>query len=204
MPEALQYAGWLPYGKQIYDRLKQTDTLDVAAWSIFRAAFPEDIDQSFHIRVREKWGSPPTELESISQRLSLPVFNCLTFLDIQELKLGFGDLMTLTNIPNLAVLALKQHLPNIPNDEYVNDRAMRNWGRAVQEKGTYQKLKVLILHNFFINLEDTLSALSSFPSLYLVNMNSSQLEHYVLGMKEGRLISDGRWQYLPTTDSEYP
>ncbi|KAF2869164.1 hypothetical protein BDV95DRAFT_578502 [Massariosphaeria phaeospora] len=201
MPEALKYAEWY-YAERIYKQLKTTDTFTLTAWSIFRTAFPKEIDLDYQFRIPQKRSTAPRELGSIASRLSNLSFDCLSFLCIQNLSLKSGHLMALLKIPNLAVLALEQdHAYTYSKyDGGINDKFMRDWGRAVYEKGAFTKLRVLILRHFSVGMEFTFKGITVFPALYLVNMDSWFLKLDVLGAKSGQTFKNGRWRHLPTDD----
>lgn len=162
-PETFENVDW-PIAEEIYKRLKETlvfyktllqeswhwlivrsrDTFTVKAWSIFRTSYPSEATPTYHIRIASRRGSPPIELPAIITRTSTLSFSCLTFLSVQHLALQKMHLMSLLPLTNLAVLHLSQNPTHIyeSREEEIDDKFMRDWGRAVHEKQTFQNLKV--------------------------------------------------------------
>lgn len=73
----------------------------------------------------------------------------------------------LTDLPNLGVLLIRHAYNEL---QRLDDKAMRDWGRVVQEKGAFTQLRVLGLHYHPASLRATLKSLASFPNLRLCSV----------------------------------
>jgi hypothetical protein len=164
MPSDLQCADWY-FAHKIYDHLRKNQTLTPNAWSLFQQAFPseEQLDHTYPIRIPALHAQSTSELPSIQQWLQLLPFSHLSLLNIQSLCLRLSDLITLTDLPNLGVLLIRCAYGESPQD--LDDKAMRDWSRAVQEKGAFTKLRMVGLHYHPASLQATLKGLTRFPAL---------------------------------------
>lgn len=147
-----------------------SDTLTFNTWSLFQAAFPNDIDRHARFRFHEVGIHPSSfgsrQLPSIVDRLSKLDVSMLTFLSIRCFDLISEDLAALTKIKTLAVLALEV--------ERVADTSVdpiRDWGRSVLESGAFQKLRVLVFSSYRgIQRDSFLKHMSSFKNLSLIGI----------------------------------
>ncbi|KAF1973449.1 hypothetical protein BU23DRAFT_430781, partial [Bimuria novae-zelandiae CBS 107.79] len=164
-PSALQY-DW-HFAKMIYDHLEKNQNLTANAWSLFQQAFPGEQELNHHhlIRIPARHGQAAAELPSIQQWLSQLPFSHLSMLNLQGLCLRISDLMVLTNLPNLGVLLLRHPHGNFPQD--LDDKSMRDWSRAVQEKSAFTRLRMVGIHHFSLSFEAVLKCLASYPALRL-------------------------------------
>ncbi|KAF2444212.1 hypothetical protein P171DRAFT_432280 [Karstenula rhodostoma CBS 690.94] len=163
-PDDLQCAEW-HFAHRIYHHLQKNQTLTANAWSLFQQAFPgeEELNHTYPIRIPALYGQSTSELPSIQQWLRLLPFSHLSLLNIQSLCLRIGDLITLTNLPNLGVLLMRSAYGEWQQE--LDDRAMRDWSRAVRERGAFTQLRVVGLHHHAASLQATLKGLSQFPAL---------------------------------------
>jgi hypothetical protein len=157
---------------------------------MFYRAFPKQVDreQNFYFVEPYTYSRRPGELDYLSKMSAKLDMECLTYLCIEGLVLGFGDLMTLTDIPTLSGLAIAPR--TAPSGENLTDRHMRNWGRAVREKQTFQKLRILIFYDLGPSPSDILRAVSGFPFLHLVCITHPDNHTAEL---------QGRWQHVNKT-----
>lgn len=171
MPSDLQSAEWY-FARRIYEHLQKNQNLTANAWSLFQQAFPgeAELNHTYPIRIPALYGQSTSELPSIQQWLRLLPFSHLSLLNIQSLCLRLGDLITLTNLPNLGVLLMRSAYGEWPQE--LDDKAMRDWGRAVQEKGAFTQLRVVGLHHHAASLQATLKGLSQFPALRICTVES--------------------------------
>lgn len=188
----------------IYNHLQRNQTLTANAWTLFQQAFPgeQELEHTYPIRIPASHGQNGTELPSIQQWLQMIPFQHISMLNIQGLRLRMPDLMILTNLTNLGVLLLRHPHGDCPQD--LNDKAMRDWGRAVQEKGAFTKLRVVGVHYFAPSLQATLKCLAAFPTLRICTIETytpilsaevaaSQITHAALPFQlfpEGTQASD--------------
>lgn len=170
-PSDLQCVDW-HFAKMIYYQLQKNQNLTANAWSTFQQAFPGEVElnHTYSIRIPAMHGEATTELPSIQQWLKVLPFTHMSMLNIQDLCLRLPDLMILTSLPNLGVLLLRHPHGNSPQD--LDDKAMRDWGRAVQEKGSFTRLRVVGIHYFAPTLQATLKCLSSFPALRICTVET--------------------------------
>ncbi|KAF2001053.1 hypothetical protein P154DRAFT_562934 [Amniculicola lignicola CBS 123094] len=175
MAESLKYYNW-HHGERIYRKLKETDTLSAKAWAIFRTAYPDHMNDSYHLRLTERRGTNPFKLATLSKQISSLPSNTLTMLCIRNLFIAAENLSTdLLQFNHLAVLVLEQsraenlYRGSIPDND---DALVKRWGRAVHQSGSFKQLKVLMLKHFDISL-DALIGLTVFPALLLCNLESS-------------------------------
>lgn len=109
--------------------------------------------------------------------------------------------MELLDILNLAVLVLEQYPIGIysKDDGGIDDRFIKNWGRAVYEKGAFKKLRVLVLRHFAVSLADTLKGLAVFPVLFLCNLDSWCLKQDLQEFTEhNKQFNSRRWRHMLT------
>ncbi|CAG5148096.1 uncharacterized protein ALTATR162_LOCUS2149 [Alternaria atra] len=171
-PETLQWLGW-PYVSRLYDRIKSTDTLTFRTWSLFRKAFPKDIDRHSTFRVLD-WESENL-LPSVIDRLVKLDLGMLTFLCIQTFNLTIDQLIALAKINTLAVLALEVGRDSLAFwDGTMSIHTIRNWGRSVSESGAFKELRVLVVDGCnSLPRRSVLKSISSFPSLNLAGIFGS-------------------------------
>ncbi|OAF99570.1 uncharacterized protein CC84DRAFT_1209906 [Paraphaeosphaeria sporulosa] len=164
MPSDLQSAEW-HFAHRIYEHLQKNQNLTANAWSLFQQAFPgeAELNRTYPIRIPALYGQSASELPSIQQWLRLLPFSHLLLLNIQCLCLRLDDLITLTTLPNLGVLLMRFAYDKLPQE--LDDKAMRDWSRAVKEKGAFTQLRVVGLHHHAASLPATLKGLSQFPAL---------------------------------------
>ncbi|KAL6171365.1 hypothetical protein ACJQWK_02385 [Exserohilum turcicum] len=170
-PEALQWLGW-SYASPIYNHLKSTDTLTFHAWSLFRKAYPEEIDQHTIFRVQER-GLESIQYPSLIDRLSKLDVGMLTFLCIMTPRLSISHLVALTKIQGLAVLVLEDGSVGyrLEKERPLVD-TIRSWGRSIAESSVLSKLRVFVLSGYHgIESSVVLKSVSSLLSLNLVGIN---------------------------------
>ena len=163
-PSDLQSADW-HFSKMIYTHMQRQKTLTPNAWSIFQEAFPEEkeLSHNFQIPIPARHGDYALELFTISEWLVPLPFAHIVTLNIQGLCLRFAHLMALTHLEHLGVLLLRHPHGNFAQD--LDDRSMRDWGRAVREKNAFTQLRVVGVHHFAPGLQATLKCLEEFPAL---------------------------------------
>ncbi|KAH7378765.1 hypothetical protein BKA66DRAFT_142475 [Pyrenochaeta sp. MPI-SDFR-AT-0127] len=173
-PEALQWLGW-HYARQIYNKIKQSDALTFNIWNTFAKAFPNEIDRNhqFYVYGYESWfpedGHATARLPAVVDRLAKLDSSILTFLCIHGLSQR-NDLMILTKLDALAALLL-EYSQDIDLDVMETSKTqLRNWGRAVFEKGAFKRLKVLVLGNSGLWGNAIMKQVSSFPALALIGI----------------------------------
>jgi hypothetical protein len=141
-------------------------------WSLFRKAFPEDVDRhsTFHVYDRESEGLLP----SVVDRLVKLDGDMLTFLCIRTVDMTIDQLVSLNTINTLAVLAIEIG----SNDrlgkyrETLTVQRLRDWGRSVGESGAFKKLRVLLVDSCnSLPTRLVLACISSFPSLNIVGIS---------------------------------
>ncbi|OAL54927.1 hypothetical protein IQ07DRAFT_281076 [Pyrenochaeta sp. DS3sAY3a] len=181
-PEALKWLGW-HFASQIYHHLKSTDTWTFNAWDIFMQAFPEHIDRNQQFYVYENGISAPlrswehsmlTQLPSVVNRLKKIDTSILSFLHIQRSPLVFDNLMRLTEFDGLATLILEDGTALDRDMDDTRERQLRNWERTVTEKGSFQKLKVLVFYSSRLPRSSLLRRVSSFPVLTLIGTDGTK------------------------------
>lgn len=164
-PSDLQCAEW-HFAEKIYDYLQKHQNLTANAWSLFQQAFPgeQELNHTYPIRIPALHGEGAVELTSIQQWLQLLPFAHLSLLNIQSIRLSIIHLISLIDLPNLGVLLIR-----LPHDNLrdLDNKAMRDWSRAAQEKSAFTKLRVVGLHGFSASLQATLKSLATFPALQL-------------------------------------
>jgi hypothetical protein len=169
-------------------------TLTPATWSVFRQAFPDQVDREQTFYFAETTHRRPDELHYLARFSTKLDSSCLTFLCIRGLHLGFRDLLTLTDIHTLSGLAIGRERA-YPGAE-LTDLHMRNWGRAVREKHAFKNLRLLVLCEIGPSTSDILRGISSFPALHLACLSTSghneRRELKVNGMQ-------GHWQPVDAT-----
>ncbi|KAG9192351.1 hypothetical protein G6011_11085 [Alternaria panax] len=169
-PEALQWLGW-SYASRLYDHLKLNNTLTFQTWSLFRKAFPEDIDlhSTFRVYDRDSEGLLP----SVVDRLAKLDIGILTFLCIRTVDMTVDQLVSLNAIKTLAALALEigRNTRRGNERETLTMQSLRDWGRSVGESGAFKNLRVLLIDgcNTFL-ARFVLKCVSAFPSLNIVGI----------------------------------
>ncbi|KAL5395870.1 hypothetical protein PMIN06_004347 [Paraphaeosphaeria minitans] len=166
LPSDLQSAEWY-FAHRIYEHLQKNQNLTANAWSLFQQAFPgeAELNHTYPIRIPVLYGQSTSELPSIQRWLRLLPFSHLSLLNIQSLCLRLGDLITLTDLPNLGVLLMRSAYGEWPQE--LDDKAMRDWSRVVKEKDAFTQLRVVGLHHHAASLAATLKGLSQFPALQI-------------------------------------
>lgn len=146
--------------------------LTANAWSMFHEAFRNcrELCSVYELWVPSRGQHVPVELPSIQKWLNARPFANLSALGLHDFCIGSRDLMALMDITNLAVLSIRNWGFADPDR---TDRAMRDWGRAVQEKGAFTKLKVAILTGFLTNQKAILACLALFPALKLCALDQT-------------------------------
>lgn len=174
VPSDLQSAEW-PFANMIYEYLQRNQILTANAWSLFQQAFPDEaeLNHTYPIRIPALYGQPTTKLPAIEKWLRLLPFSHLSLLNIQSLSLRLRDLITLTKLTNLGVLLMRSTYGEWPQE--LDDKAMRDWGRAVKEKGAFTQLRVVGLHHHAASLPATLKGLSLFPALQICTVEPQSL-----------------------------
>ena len=167
-------------------------------WKTFQQAFPEasELDHSYQVRIVEHQCSPPFELASIQRQMTSLPFSALTSLSLGNMLLKNVHLNDLTNLSNLAVLALQQGFAYARPDSGsgIDEQFMKRWGQLVQEKNAFMKLKVIVFRQFKISLDSTLDCFGMFPCLLLCNANSPYPLHEPARIaKTWRLLSNKRF-----------
>ncbi|KAF7681668.1 hypothetical protein GT037_000644 [Alternaria burnsii] len=141
-------------------------------WSLFRKAFPEDVDRhsTFHVYDRESEGL----LSPVVDRLVKLDGDMLTFLRIRIVDMTIDQLVSLNTINTLAVLTIEIGR----NDrlgkyrETLTVQRLRDWGRSVSESGAFKKLRVLLIDGCnSLPTTHVLASISSFPSLNIVGIS---------------------------------
>ncbi|EUC48433.1 hypothetical protein COCMIDRAFT_34116 [Bipolaris oryzae ATCC 44560] len=170
-PGALQWLGWW-YASRLYIHLKSTDTLTFHAWSVFRKAYPEEVDHHVTFRVQER-DLASMQYLSVVDRLSKLDVSMLTFLCVRTLNLSIDHLIALTKIQNLAVLVLENGTNSWQNTmQKPTIDMIRDWGRSVGESGSFTKLRALVLSGYDIShINSVLKSISSFPALNLFGVD---------------------------------
>jgi hypothetical protein len=115
----------------------------------------------------------PVQYPSVVDRLSKLDVGMLTFLCVRTLSLSIDHLVALTKIQTLAALVLESGTNAY---QYTMDKpavdVIRDWGRSVDESGTFTKLRVLVLSGYDISqITTVLKSLSSFPALNLIGID---------------------------------
>jgi hypothetical protein len=210
-PATLQWAGW-HYASRLYLHLINTrvteyptassqltmacsEALTYNAWSIFATAYPAAINpyQEFHIYSSDA-SYEPTQLFSITSRLSKLPLTFISFLCIRDFDLTFDHLMALINIPSLAALVLEQARPG--GRSGITARHFLDFGRAVREKRTFTKLRLLMLCDFGLGRKTVLQGIARFPALTLVGLQNSKTG----SMGDGGEDVTGEWRYITTEE----
>ncbi|KAF2685579.1 hypothetical protein K458DRAFT_14376 [Lentithecium fluviatile CBS 122367] len=198
-PEALISAEW-PHAERIYKRLKEREALTFKVWKAFQDAFPDsaELDHTYHARIAEKRGGRPVEIDVIQKQITTLPFAALTNLNLRHLLLRHVHLMGLTNLTNLAVLALEQDIAQDWSENTgINAHYMKRWGLYVQQKGTFMKLRVVVFRHFQTNIESTLACFQRFPQLLLCNIDTSSAAENSTGSGHGTPVpSVDCWQRL--------
>ncbi|KAF2737995.1 hypothetical protein EJ04DRAFT_550254 [Polyplosphaeria fusca] len=204
--ETLRYYGW-HYGNMLRVALENSKLWSFSTWCLFQEAFPDDIDDSdqyYHVRVAAREHTAPDLIDSFALHLSKFTFECLTHLSIRNLRITKAHMMSLLQIPNLAVLSLEQPpVHYIDRTDDPDDRFMSIWGRSVREKGAFGKLKAIRLKHFAMGLVDSLQVLERFPALSLCNLDAGlvleELHDIDLGSSSfGEEFHNDQWQDLPS------
>ncbi|KAH5249073.1 hypothetical protein HBI70_213560 [Parastagonospora nodorum] len=171
-PETLQWGGW-HYASRIYHHLLTTEALTYNSWAIFQAAYPADINPHQHFHIPPSTHTyAPTLLPSLTSRLSTLSHPLITHLCIRNFALKFTDLTSLLCIPTLGALVLEQARPGGQSE--ITSRHFLDFARAAREKGTLQRLRVLVVCDFGLGKGVVLRGMSGFPALRLVGVVNSK------------------------------
>lgn len=170
----------------------QRDSLTFKAWTVFLAAFPEDIDQHrrFRVPLLAKGPSYDVQLERMSTHLGRLEFNCLTLLCIRDAHFDFKDLMQLLPISTLAGLILHRPRQYFLEDHAVTPHDVNNWLRAAHEKGAFKRLNILHLCGFILCNRYILPQASLFPALNILGLTYHGCE------KSGKLHVSHGWESI--------
>lgn len=150
-----------------------SDTLTFRTWSLFRKAFPKDIDRHSTFRVLDR--ESENLLPSVIDRLVKLDLGMLTFLCIQTFNLTIDQLIAFAKINTLAVLALEVGRDSLAFwNGTMSIQTIRNWGRSVGESGAFKELRVLVVDGCnSLPRRSVLKSISSFPSLNLAGIFGS-------------------------------
>ncbi|ORY09757.1 hypothetical protein BCR34DRAFT_365930 [Clohesyomyces aquaticus] len=133
----------------VFEILKETRTGTPWIWSLLKNKFPEEVDDVFDVRIVVPQGRTAWDLDLLGPQLRQTPFQSLTFLDICGLEIRREHLLSgLIKIPNLAFLAVQKARCEGSLPYEGGDRLVLSWGRAVQEREAFTKLRVLVLENF--------------------------------------------------------
>lgn len=168
-----------------------SDTLTFDAWKLFHQAYPHRVELNHHFRVTESDGAS-TQLQSVMKNLSTLPEHVLTLLCSDGIDLGLPQLMTLMNISSLAALMLA------PRE--TTHTEIRNWCRAVSEKGALTRLKVILIRDCGERNRDILHNLATLPALTLVCIPAGQLANKKHLPRKGETCS--AWCRLQDTDGQ--
>jgi hypothetical protein len=148
------------------------------AWNIFSDAYPDELNphQRFHI-YPTRGSYEPSELFSITNRLSKLDTTFVTFLSVRDFSLNFDHLKTILNISTLATLVLEQARPNGTSE--ISTRNFLDWARARQEKNALKSLRVFILSDFGIDRRSVCEGLAGFPVLQLVGIQNPRVRSFI-------------------------
>lgn len=143
-------------------------------WSLFQQAFPtiEELDHEYCMIIP---GNALNRLDSVHDWISSLPFSHLSFLNLSTVTVHRDDLMRLIGIPSLAalILTLSPFLGAVHLTwSDVDDKFMRDWGRAVEEKGGFTKLKTLVINDTGATVAGTLRGVAAFPALCLCRLPS--------------------------------
>ncbi len=175
-----------------------SNTLTFNAWDLFRKAFPAEIDRLHHFHIPKDvfspvgngtraYVNPPSQLPSVVNRLAKFDTTPLTYLWLQGYRITINDLMTIAQIPTLAVLSL-YHPPTSDRSTGLDERDLKNWGRAVHEASAFKQLRVLILRGFRVSEQAVFLSVARFPALTLVGISKDPL------MPDTREQPPGSWR----------
>ncbi|KAH7094930.1 hypothetical protein FB567DRAFT_16028 [Paraphoma chrysanthemicola] len=197
MPETLQWAGW-HFAEMIYKHLLNTDALTYNAWNVFYDAFPDELNpqHEFHVYQQDERSTVPTQLPSITGRLTRLDTNLITFLCIRDFSLTFDHLKTLISIRTLAGLVLEQSRRGGTSD--LSARNFTDWCRAVKERDALRQLRLLIMCDFGIGRKTVLPSVTDFPSLRLVGLQNSKT--WIMSDEPPREY--GAWQLMTPSGLE--
>ncbi|KAF2743704.1 hypothetical protein M011DRAFT_217689 [Sporormia fimetaria CBS 119925] len=197
VPETFEAVEW-GIAERIYQKLKKTDTLTWKSWVLFRTVYRDYVPPTFEVSLYFKpdrhAGSRSSDfISSLGPTVSKITFSCLTLLSIRGIYLKGDDNMSLINVPNLVVLDLAQH-------KYLDtdSRSLRIWGRAVDEKQAFRRLKVAVFAHFRAPPEDIVRAVTSFPALCLLGIHP--LQEYRAALRDyrrGQAVPERGWCYWP-------
>jgi hypothetical protein len=144
------------------------DTLTFRTWTLFQKAFPQDIDRHSTFRVHDRLEGL---LPSVVERLAKLDLGVLTFLCIEAIDMTIDELVALSKIKTLAVLALE--IGKNTRNGAISVQTIRDWGRSVGESGAFKSLQVLIIDTYIaLPRKLVLKSVSAFPSLKLVGVYS--------------------------------
>lgn len=118
----------------------------------------------------EGQNSDPAQLPFVIDRLAKIDSSILTFLCVQGLAQPI-DYMTLSKLDALASLMLEYRRDSDFDVEGMGERRLRNWGRAVFEKGSFKRLKVFVLSDCGLRRDAIIQGVSAFPALILIGTN---------------------------------
>jgi hypothetical protein len=165
--------------------------LTFTAWTIFYQAYPNQPELSHRFRVGPKEST--TQWPSIVESLKVFEGSVLTNFCAYGIDLNLSHLMSLTDIPTLATLLM---FPRTAwkSIEGLTARDFRDWGRAVQEKGAFKRLKLLFMCECEPTNTEILRHLTSFPALNLVGIARASRIVDSIGDLDG-------WQH-PATNAE--
>jgi hypothetical protein len=157
----VRYDQWMEFADTFY-----SESLTFNDWNTFVEAFPKEINlhHQFNVQKEAERSFEPTQLSSIVGRMAKLDTSLVTFLCIGGYDLTFDHLMTLINIPMLGGLVLGRL-----NSE-VNPRHIGLWTRTACERGTLQKLKLLVINARNMGRAQILPGLLGLPSLCLAGL----------------------------------
>ncbi|KAH6637730.1 hypothetical protein C7974DRAFT_450736 [Boeremia exigua] len=162
-PAALEGVGWWPYGGMVWGALERSNTLTLAAWALFQAAFPaqKEIAHAFRVPVE----CAPSVVEYLAT-LPEAVGVCVALPGAALSRALLLELLKLRGLRVLVHCCPRQTAPRL------GIRELRDWSRAAAEGVGGQGLRVLYLSAVEHDSSDrgVLGALGGLGGLELVGI----------------------------------